>query len=38
MLKLKSGTLLYKLKDGPVLFIETPEKRFYPTGMIFLPL
>lgn len=32
MLKLRSGVILYKQKEGPVLFIETPDHRFYPSG------
>ena len=35
MLKLKSGILLYKHKEGPALFIETLDHRFYPTGTLF---
>lgn len=32
MLKLRSGVILYKQKEGPVLFIETLDHRFYPSG------
>ena len=32
MLKLRSGVILYKQKEGPVLFIETLDHRFYTSG------
>lgn len=32
MLKLKSGITVLKQKDGFPLFIQTQDKRYYPTG------
>ena len=32
MLKLRAGVILYKQKEGSVLFIETLDHRFYPSG------
>lgn len=34
LLKLKSGIQIIKQKDGYPLFIQTPDKRFYPTGTL----
>lgn len=38
VLKLKSGILIYKIKEGPALFIETIDHRFYPTGISYFLL